>query len=98
MCKPGYRYPPWQYGPFLGIEIDSATQEEYERGFDCVPVERESFTWIEIAYQTLRFHFFFFFFETMDGVCRQPFETWVSRAVTARVKLLVFGYANYLIL
>jgi len=40
MCKPGYRYPPWQYGPFLGIEIDSATKEEYENGFDCIPVER----------------------------------------------------------
>ena len=40
MCKPGYRYPPWQYGPFLGIEIDSATEEEYRNGFDCVPVER----------------------------------------------------------
>ena len=32
--------PPWQYGPFLGIEIDSATEEEYRNGFDCVPVER----------------------------------------------------------
>jgi len=40
MCKPGYRLPPWQYGPFLGIEIDSATEEEYRNGFDCVPVER----------------------------------------------------------
>jgi len=40
MCKPGYRYPPWQFGPFLGIEIDSATEEEYKNGFDCVPVER----------------------------------------------------------
>ena len=40
MCKPGYRYPPWQYGPFLGIEIDSATEEEYQNGFNCVPVQR----------------------------------------------------------
>jgi len=40
MCKPGYRYPPWQYGPFLGIEVDSATEEEYRNGFDCVPIER----------------------------------------------------------
>lgn len=39
MCKPGYRLPPWQYGPFLGIEIDSATEEEYKNGFDCVPVQ-----------------------------------------------------------
>lgn len=39
MCKPGYRYPPWQYGPFLGIEVDSATEEEYRNGFDCVPIE-----------------------------------------------------------
>jgi len=40
MCKPGYRLPPWQYGPFLGIEIDSATEDEYRNGFNCVPVER----------------------------------------------------------
>ncbi|ESO11626.1 hypothetical protein HELRODRAFT_108901 [Helobdella robusta] len=39
MCKPGYRYPPWQYGPFMGIEIESATYIEYENGFDCIPVE-----------------------------------------------------------
>ena len=39
MCKPGYRYPPWQYGPFQGIEIESATGDEYKNGFDCIPVE-----------------------------------------------------------
>lgn len=39
MCKPGYRYPPWQYGPFQGIEIESATEAEYNNGFDCIPVE-----------------------------------------------------------
>ncbi|ELU11322.1 hypothetical protein CAPTEDRAFT_161811 [Capitella teleta] len=39
VCKPGYRYPPWQQGPFNGIEIESSTLEEYENGFDCVPVE-----------------------------------------------------------
>jgi len=38
MCKPGYRLPPWQNGNFLGIEIDSATQAEYEAGFDCIPI------------------------------------------------------------
>jgi len=39
MCNPGYRLPPWQYGNFLGIEIESATKEEYDNGFDCIPVE-----------------------------------------------------------
>ena len=38
MCKPGYRYPPWQRGPFMGIDIESATEEEYRDGFDCIPV------------------------------------------------------------
>ena len=38
MCKPGYRYPPWQRGPFMGIDIESATEEEYDYGFDCIPV------------------------------------------------------------
>jgi hypothetical protein len=39
MCQPGYRLPPWQYGNFLGIEIESATEQEYKNGFDCIPVE-----------------------------------------------------------
>ena len=38
-CKPGYRLPPWQQGPYMGIEIESATEEEYKAGFDCIPVE-----------------------------------------------------------
>ena len=33
MCKPGYRYPQFQNGPFLGSEIESATEEEYKNGF-----------------------------------------------------------------
>ena len=41
MCSPGYRYPPWQTGPFQGIEIESATEDEYDKGFDCIPVECE---------------------------------------------------------
>ncbi|CAD5117999.1 DgyrCDS6740 [Dimorphilus gyrociliatus] len=38
VCLPGYRYPPWQRGPFQGSQIESATEEEYERGFECLPV------------------------------------------------------------
>ena len=41
VCQPGYRYPPWQFGPFQGIEVESATEEEYENGFDCYSVERK---------------------------------------------------------
>ena len=40
-CKPGYRYPQWQRGPFQGIDIEQATLEEYNTGFACIPVERE---------------------------------------------------------
>ena len=39
MCKPGYRYPYWQQGPFLGIDIEQATEDEYRDGFDCIKVQ-----------------------------------------------------------
>ena len=38
-CRQGYRYPSWVKGPYLGIDIERATQEEYESGFDCLPVQ-----------------------------------------------------------
>ncbi|GAB1603596.1 uncharacterized protein LOC115222177 [Argonauta hians] len=38
-CLPGYKYPWWHDGPFLGVEIESATKEEYDNGFDCIKVE-----------------------------------------------------------
>ncbi|XP_052086791.1 uncharacterized protein LOC127724053 [Mytilus californianus] len=37
-CQPGYYYPWWHDGPFLGEEIEQATKEEYENGFDCLPI------------------------------------------------------------
>ena len=39
-CLPGYRYPPWQRGPFHGIQLESATENEKDNFFDCIPVER----------------------------------------------------------
>ena len=39
MCKPGYRYPYWQQGPFMGIDIEQATEDEYRNGFDCIRVQ-----------------------------------------------------------
>ena len=39
MCQPGYRYPPYQNGPFKGELIEKATKEEYEKNFDCIPVD-----------------------------------------------------------
>lgn len=38
-CLPGYRYPWWHDGPFLGVEIEAATKEEYENSFDCFPTD-----------------------------------------------------------
>lgn len=38
VCKPGYRYPWWHNGPFLGWEIEQATKEEYENSFDCLTI------------------------------------------------------------
>jgi hypothetical protein len=40
MCQPGYRYPPYQNGPFKGEIIEKATREEYKINFDCIPVDR----------------------------------------------------------
>jgi len=39
MCSPGYRAPQWNRGDFMGEDIESATEEEYKNGFDCLPVE-----------------------------------------------------------
>ena len=39
LCQPGYRYPPYQDGPFKGYIIEKATQEEYANNFDCLKVE-----------------------------------------------------------
>ncbi|KAK6170213.1 hypothetical protein SNE40_018662 [Patella caerulea] len=39
VCQPGHYYPWYHDGPFLGLEIEEATREEYEVGFDCLVVE-----------------------------------------------------------
>jgi len=39
MCQPGFRYPPYQDGPFKGYYIEKATREEYANNFDCLKVE-----------------------------------------------------------
>ncbi|PAA54605.1 hypothetical protein BOX15_Mlig022400g1, partial [Macrostomum lignano] len=36
-CLPGFRYPYWQNGPFLGRNIEQASDEEAKR-FECIPV------------------------------------------------------------
>ena len=38
MCQPGYRFPYWQQGPFMGADIELATEDEYRTGFDCIKV------------------------------------------------------------
>ncbi|XP_013089446.2 uncharacterized protein LOC106073439 [Biomphalaria glabrata] len=38
VCNPGYYYPWWHDGPFLGIELEQATKAEWEVGFDCLTV------------------------------------------------------------
>lgn len=40
LCQPGFRYPPYQDGPFKGYIIEKSTQEEYLHNFDCLKVER----------------------------------------------------------
>ena len=42
LCQPGFRYPPYQDGPFKGYVIEKATREEYANNFDCLKVERRS--------------------------------------------------------
>jgi hypothetical protein len=39
LCQPGFRYPPYQDGPFKGYIIEKATKEEYAHNFDCLKVE-----------------------------------------------------------
>jgi hypothetical protein len=39
MCQPGFRYPPYQDGPFKGYVIEKATEQEYANNFDCLKVE-----------------------------------------------------------
>ncbi|XP_069124223.1 uncharacterized protein [Argopecten irradians] len=39
VCRPGYYFPWWHGGPFLGDEIEIATEDEYMNNFDCLPVE-----------------------------------------------------------
>ncbi|THD27998.1 Fras1 extracellular matrix protein [Fasciola hepatica] len=38
VCQPGHRLPANQNGPFRGVDIEAATEEEYKNGFDCLPV------------------------------------------------------------
>ena len=45
LCQPGFRYPPYQDGPFKGYIIEKATQEEYINNFDCLKVECRSSLW-----------------------------------------------------
>ncbi|CAH1799902.1 unnamed protein product [Owenia fusiformis] len=35
-CRPGYRYPAFQNGPYEGVDIERATNTEHERGFQCL--------------------------------------------------------------
>jgi hypothetical protein len=39
LCQPGYRYPPYQNGPFKGELIEKSTKEEYQSNFDCIKVD-----------------------------------------------------------
>ncbi len=38
VCQPGYRLPMQQNGPFRGIDIEQATEIEYQNGFNCLPI------------------------------------------------------------
>ena len=36
-CRPGFRYPEYIQGPYLGLAIERATEDEYNAGFHCIP-------------------------------------------------------------
>jgi len=42
-CRPGFRYPEYIQGPYLGVAIERATEEEYNAGFHCLPSGGESY-------------------------------------------------------
>ncbi|KAK7107826.1 uncharacterized protein [Littorina saxatilis] len=44
VCQPGYYYPWWHDGPFQGLEVEQATWEEYQYGFDCLSVGERMLT------------------------------------------------------
>ncbi|KAL5107187.1 WD repeat-containing protein 7 [Taenia crassiceps] len=54
VCQPGYRLPMQQNGPFRGIDIEQATEEEYKNGFDCLPVGWRQVVPHEIAKDRLK--------------------------------------------
>ena len=54
LCRPGFRYPSYQDGPFKGYIIEKATTEEYTNNFDCLKVERKYHT--ELNLGTYRTH------------------------------------------
>lgn len=35
-CRPGFRYPEYIQGPYLGVAIERATDEEHKAGFHCL--------------------------------------------------------------
>ncbi|VDQ05913.1 unnamed protein product [Trichobilharzia regenti] len=43
VCQPGHRLPYEQDGPFRGVDIEAATEEEYRNNFDCIPVDSLTF-------------------------------------------------------
>ena len=53
LCQPGFRYPPYQDGPFKGFVIEKATQEEYANNFDCLKVECESSPIVSVRHTAL---------------------------------------------
>lgn len=40
-CKPGFRLPKHIGNPFMGEDLERASQEEYDNGFDCEKIECE---------------------------------------------------------
>lgn len=40
-CRPNYRYPEYIQGPYLGVAIERATEEEHKAGFHCIKSEGE---------------------------------------------------------
>ena len=36
-CRPGFRYPEYIQGPYMGVAIERATEDEYNTGFHCLP-------------------------------------------------------------
>lgn len=72
-CRPGFRYPEYIQGPYMGVAIERATEEEYNTGFHCLP-NGGLFRHYLIGYKDIMSVSVFVFFTVFRHVCGSGIE------------------------